>query len=105
MELNSSNYYTPEANAAYWSASLVKEFLDCPARAYAELMGRYERPKSTALIVGSYVDAFFEGTLDDFKRNNRDIFKRDGSLKSDYIAADRMIERATSDPVFMEYMG
>lgn len=104
MELNSSNYYTPEANAAYWSASLVKEFLDCPARAYAELTGRYERPKSTALMVGSYVDAYFEGTLDDFKRNNRDIFKRDGSLKSDYIAADRMIDRAASDPVFMEYM-
>ena len=104
MELNSSNYYSVEANQEYWSASIVKEFLDCPARAYAEMTGAYKRQYSAALMIGSYVDAYFEGTLDDFKQEHPEICKRDGTLKSDYLKADQMISRAASDPVFMEYM-
>jgi len=72
--------------------------------AMAELKSEWVRPKSTALLVGSYVDSWFEGTLDQFKAENPEIFKRDGSLKADYVQAEEIIKRVTSDEVFMEYM-
>lgn len=104
LKLTKDNYYTTEANMAYWSASLVKEFLSCPARAYAELTGNYERPASDALLIGGYVDAYFEGTLPEFIASHPEICKRDGTLKAVYCKADQMIRRAEYDPVFMEYM-
>jgi hypothetical protein len=52
--LTAANYHSTEMNNRYWSASLLKSFLECPARAFAELSGEYERPKSDALLVGSY---------------------------------------------------
>ena len=54
--------------------------------------------------MGSYVDAWFEGDLDNFRKNNPEIFKRDGTLKSDYIQAEKIIERIRQDKVFMDYM-
>lgn len=104
LKLTQNNYYSQEANKAYWSASFVKSMLDCPARALAELRGEYVRQDSTALLVGSYVDAHFEGTLDDFQAQHPEIYKRDGTLKSEYILANDMINRAEQDDVFMNYM-
>lgn len=100
LRLTKKNYHSKEANRAYWSASFVKAMLRCPAAAMAM---EPEEP-STALLVGSYVDAFFEGTLDSFKADHPELFKRDGTLKADYLQAEEMIERARSDKVFMEYM-
>ena len=104
MKLTAENYYSTEANRAFWSASMVKEMLSCPARALAEMRGEYARPDTTALLIGSYIDAYFEGAMDDFKAAHPEIFKRDGELKSDYIMANRMIARAESEPLFMEYL-
>lgn len=106
MKIDSTNYFSQEANNAYWSASLIKDFMDCEARALASLRGEYERPSSTALLVGSYVDAHFEGTesMTKFVENHPEIIKRDGTLKAEYVKADEMIERAESDPVFTEYL-
>ena len=42
----------------------------CEEQALAKLDGRWEMGKTTALMVGSYVDAHFEGTLDLFKAQN-----------------------------------
>ena len=104
LRLDSDNYYSLEANQAYWSESFVKSMLQCPARAIAELNGEYSRPTTSALLIGSYVDAYFEGTLDVFRTEHPEIFKRDGTLKSDFILADKMIERAESDALFCEFM-
>lgn len=100
MRLTKSNYYSAEADRKYFSASQVKAMMKCPAAALAE----YERPSSTALLVGSYVDSFFENKLDQFKAAHPEILKRDGSLKAEYVKADEMIERAMSDQLFREYM-
>ncbi len=100
LRLTKRNYYSEEANREYWSASFVKAMLRCPAAAMAM---EPEEP-STALLVGSYVDAYFEGTLDSFREDHTELFKRDGTLKADYVQAEEMIERARSDKVFMEYM-
>lgn len=105
MELTSSNYYSVEANRAYMSASFVKSIMQCQAKAMAELSGDYERPASQALLVGSYVDAYFEGTLDLFKGKHPEIYNlRTGDLKAEYRKAETMINRATQDDVFMSYM-
>lgn len=107
FKLTRDNYHGIEANLNYWSASFVKEMLSCESRAMAELSGEYERPKTEALMVGSYVDAAFESTaafhkfLNDYSYK---IYKRGGDKKAEYVKADEMIKRAKSDPTFMRFM-
>lgn len=104
LKLTSENYYSQEANQTYWSASFIKSMLNCPARTIAELEGKYFRPSTSSFLIGSYVDSYFEGTLEQFKETHPELFKRDGTLKAEYLRADEMIRRAERDPVFMEYM-
>lgn len=104
MILTNENYFSPKSNMKYMSVSQYKSFCKCEAATMAELKGEWKRPKSTALLVGSYVDAWFEGTLDEFKAENPEIFKRDGTLKADYVQAEEIIQRVQQDEVFMEYM-
>ncbi len=104
MKLTKRNYFSQKANMEYMSVSQFKAFEKCPAAALAELRGEYIREKTTALLVGSYVDAYFEGTLEKFKRETPEIFKKDGSLKAEYIQADAIIARIKRDELFMQYM-
>ena len=104
MILNNENYYCNEANMEYMSVSQFKSFRKCEAMAMADLKGEWKQPKSTALLVGSYVDSWFEGTLDEFRLENPEILKKDGSLKADYIQAEEIIRKLTEDDLFMEFM-
>lgn len=102
--VTNENYFSQEVQMAYMGVSQFKAFQKCEAAALAELEGRYVRPRTTALLVGSYVDAYFEGTLGKFQEENPEIFKRDGSLKADYIQAERIIARMEQDPLYMGLM-
>ena len=104
MILTNENYYSLQANREYMSVSQYKDFQTCEAMAMATIRGEWERPKTTALLVGSYIDSYFEGTLDDFCRTNPEIFKADGSLKADFVQAEELISFAKRDKLFMEYM-
>lgn len=104
MKLTQRNYHGRKANKEFMSVSQFKSFSKCPASALAELKGKYKREKGTALLVGSYVDAWAEGTLDKFKRQNPELFKKDGGLKAEYIQADKIIERIQRDKLFMQYL-
>ena len=104
MTLTEKNYYSTESNRKYMSVSQYKQFDKCEAAAMAQLNGEWEPPKSTALLVGSYVDAWFEGTLDMFMSEHPELFKKDGSLKADFVQAAELIDRVQRDPLFMEYM-
>lgn len=73
-KLTESNYYSKEADLHYMSVSQYKSFMNCEARTMAKLNGEYEEEKNSALLFGSYIDSYFEGTLDDFKANNPDLF-------------------------------
>ena len=108
--LNAETYYSQEANERYMS---VHQYLDfcghmgvqgCEKRAMASLKGEYEKEKSTAMLVGSYVDSYFEGTLDQFKKDNPEIFTQKGELKANFKQAEKMIARAEKDKKFMAYM-
>ena len=110
MTLTAENYYSELANYEFKSVSQYKDFCGtygrpgCEESAMAKIRGEFKEDPSTAMMVGSYVDAYFEGTLTKFKAENPDLFKRDGTLKATYEKADRMIARAERDPLFMEYM-
>ena len=62
MRLTSKNYYGEKSNRVYMSVSQFKQFKKCEAMALAELNGEYERPKSKALLLGSFVDEMLTGT-------------------------------------------
>lgn len=104
MKLNNDNYYSQKANQAYFSVSQVKDFLKCEAYAMAKINGEWVEPPTTPMLIGSYVDSYFEGTLEAFKARTPEIFKKDGSLKSDYIKAENIIQRVEKEELFMKCM-
>ena len=104
MELNEMNYFSHEADMAYFSASQIKSFKRCEAQTMAALRGDYVRPMSTALMVGQYVDESLTGDFLAWREKHPEILKRDGSLKADFECARLMVERALRDPLFIDYM-
>ena len=104
MAVTKKNYFSKSNQLKYCGSSQFKSFLKCPAMAMAELRGEWNEEDSVALLVGSYVDSYFEGTLDTFKEEHPEIFKKDGTLKADYVKADEIIERVSRDEFFMKYM-
>lgn len=115
IALTPENYYSQEANMQYVSVSQYKDFNGTTGNVMlqrlmqmAKLRGEVEEVSTTPLLVGSYVDAYFEGTLPTFSAQHPEIFssrgKTAGELKSEYKQASIMIDRAVKDPVFMQYM-
>lgn len=110
MILTAENYFTQEADREYLSVSQYKNFMGslgkpaCEAEAMALLNGEWEREKTTALMVGSYVDAHFEGSLDLFRAQNPEIFTKQGTLKAEYRKAEEIINRIERDELFMKFM-
>ena len=84
MKLTSRNYYGPKASMGYMSVSQFKSFKRCEAAALAELNGEFERQKSKALLLGSFVDEMLTGTKRSqtkFIVNNRaEIFQKSSKI-------------------------
>lgn len=97
LKLTAENYYSPEANWAYMSASQFKAFRKCEAAALAELKGELGKKESTALLVGSYVDAYFSNELEQFTAEHPEIYTKQGTLKADYQKAHDICERLNRD--------
>lgn len=110
MKLTETNYYGREANAEFMSVSQYKDFAGtygrpgCEFTAMEKLAGRWDEKPNTAMMVGSYVDSYFDGSLDIFKRANPSLFRNDGLLKAEYQKAERIIARILQDSYFMRYM-
>lgn len=102
LKLTDANYYSQEANWQYMSASQFKDFRKCEAAALAMLKGEWGKKDTTALLVGSYVDAYFSGELEQFKADHPEIYKRDSSrrnwvLRADFEKAQAICERLNRD--------
>ena len=97
LKLTAENYYSAEANWQYMSASSFKSFKRCEAAAMAELRGELERKETPALLVGSYVDSYFSGELEQFKAEHPQIFKKDGELKAEFQQALTICKRLEAD--------
>lgn len=110
LKLTNSNYYSEKANQQYISVSQYKDFFGtlgakgCEAQAIAKIKGDYKVEPTTAMLVGSFVDSHFEGTLAEFKMNHPEIVKKDGTLKSEYKQAEEIIARIERDKKFMQYL-
>lgn len=73
-DLTEENYYSSESNREFMSVSQYKDFQKCESMAMAKLNGEFQQKSTIALMVGSYVDAYFEGTLDIFCAKHPEIF-------------------------------
>lgn len=104
MKLTESNYFSREAEQMYMGSTQFKNFMKCEAAALARINGTFSEPQSTAMLVGSYVDAHFSGTLAQFKVDHPEIFKRDGTLKAEFSGANQIIDFIEDDPLMMEYL-
>ena len=133
MKLTNKNYYGSAANNAFMSVSQFKQFQKCEAMAMAELKGEYERPKSKALLLGSFVDEMLTGTkksqikfvsanfselfqksskickLDDAGRMTfisdyyTDIFNEDNKPYAEIVQALETIRRIKQQPLMMKH--
>ena len=110
MKLTNKNYYSQKADTEYLSCSQYKDFIGslgkkgCEAHAMAKLKGEWEDETTIPMLVGSYIDSYFEGTLEDFKENRPEIFTKQGTLKAEYRQAEIIIERIKKDKLFMEHL-
>lgn len=105
MLLTNENYYSDAANMEYISVSQYKSFLECEALTMAELRGEYHTISGTALIVGNYVHAWNDGTLDAYKEKYADqIYQKNGKPYADFVKADKMIAVLESDPYCMDML-
>ena len=99
-ELLGKAYYE---DSSYFSVSSYKQFLKCE---YAGTQP-FGDPTSS-MMVGSYVDAFIEGTLEEFKAEHPEIISSRGSskgeLKSEFKLAEQICTYIENDPVFMQFM-
>ena len=97
FQLTADNYYSDEANREYLSVSQFKDFvgtygrIGCEEMALAKIRGEYKTEPSNAMMIGSYVDSYYEGTLNEFRTKNPHIFRKDGKLLSGFQKAEDII--------------
>lgn len=112
IALTNENYYSMQANKDYMSVSQFKDFAgtlahpNCEDVALKKAFGYISTPKTKPLLVGSYIDSYFEGTLDEFKTENPEIFKKTGDkgLLAEYKEAESIIRKIENDALFSAYM-
>ena len=113
--LTEENYYSTEMNKKYCSASQYLSFMGrpaipgCEARTMAELNGEYEEEKSKALLIGSILDALWEGAtseelVDRFPDCVSSRGQTKGEIKADYKQAIYLYQRSMQDSMFRKYM-
>lgn len=124
ITLNNETYFSTEANLTWLDCSTYKNVVGtvgrkgCECRALAIAKGEYTQPKTEALLVGSYVDAYFDNSLSAFCLENMDSVFSKASIKkfeksgnhedlerlAAFKQADVMIRRAIREPLFMKYV-
>lgn len=97
MELNKYNYFSPEADREYFSVSQFKAFRECEAKTMAKLNGNWADGDKEAFLLGSYVHAWNDETLSEFKMEHPELFKKDGAMLAKYSLGDKMIAALAND--------
>jgi len=100
--LNHENYFSNQASFEFMSRSQYKGFAyDCEAKEIAKLSGEWVEEVGVALMVGSYLHSWNQNTQREFIANRPEMFKKDGSLKAEYLIADKMIACLERDELAM----
>lgn len=109
MVLTTKNYFSREADMEYLSVSQYNSFVGtpfkkrCEARTMAKLKGEWKDEPSPAMLIGSYADTYFEGTLDDFRAEHPEIYTQKGELRADFSKALEIIRFVEQDDFWMKY--
>lgn len=104
LKLTQSNYYSPEADKQFFSVSQYKDFMKCEAMALAKICGEYRPEMTRAMLIGSFVDAYFEGTIDEFIAEHPAVFTQKQELRSEFRKANEIIARIKKDDTFMKFL-
>lgn len=112
MILTPDNYHSLQAEKNYMSVHQYLDFVGhmgmrgCEARATAKINGEWKDKITKSMLVGSFVDSYFEGTLDSFLKENQECFLKTipSELKAEYRKANTMINRCLKDEYFMSTM-
>lgn len=115
IKVTEKNYYDTVTNIVYCSASQYLDFIGrpaipgCEARAMATLDGDFKQETTTAMLIGSIIDALWEGaTAEDLVDRFPDCVSKTGStkgqLKLEFRNAIRLYERTARDEMFSKYM-
>ena len=104
IKLSQNNYYSVEADSQYFSGSQYKDFMKCEAMAMAKIRGEYKPAMTRAMLTGSFVDSYFEGTLDSFINEHPSVFTQKQELRSEFKKANEIIARIKQDDTFLRFM-
>ena len=106
MTVTKENYFALETDKEYMSVSLFKSFIKCEAKTMAKLNGEWEEENKDAFLLGSYVHAWSEGTLEEFKKDHPEMYSTRGAtkgqLKAAFQIADKMITTLKDDKLVQE---
>lgn len=107
--LTEENYYSNDLDWQYMSVSQFKKFVECEARAVAELGGSYTEDNTEAFLVGNFVHSAFESNVahEDFLTENQEqMLTKKGTLRAPFILAEKMVDRIKQDDFFLSlYQG
>ena len=102
---DNNSYYKPDG---FMTVSQYKSFRDCPACAMATIRGEWVRPRTEALLVGSYVDSVLTSTPEEhvsfMEENHRKLYKKNGDPYAYTLKADDAIKRIRRQPLAMKYL-
>lgn len=104
IALTDENYHSAETNREYMSYSQYKDFLTCEAMAMAKIFRGWEEPKSPVFLMGSYVHAWNEERLEQFREEHPEFFTRKGELYAQYRFAEEMIRALESDAFCLQVL-
>ena len=100
VDVNKDNYFE---NTGHMSVSKFKKFLKCQVDGLQEFNG-----SSTALLVGSFVDAHVEGTLEQFKLDHPELISTrgvsKGKLKAEFKEAEEICDFIDNNKVLQQFL-
>ena len=104
MAINPKQFGTDEkyfADNKYMTNSKIKRFMDCEVKG----LEPFGKP-SEAMQIGSYVDSYVSGTLEQFRKDNPDIFYKNDKtkLKTGFRKADEICEFIDNDNTIQQFL-
>ena len=101
MDVTQQNYYE---DTGHMSVSAFKKFMKCEVDGLKGFTGESSIP----MLVGSYVDSYVEGTLEQFKEEHPEIIaktgKTKGELKSDFKQADEICSYIDNNNLIQQFL-
>lgn len=89
------------ADTKYMTNSKIKRFMECEIKG----LEPFGKP-SEAMKIGSYVDSYVSGTLEQFRKDNPDIFYKNDKtkLKAGFRKAEEICEFIDSDKTIQQFL-